>query len=198
MKLNDNKYLAQQLKEGKEVAYDFLMDNYYKSLCGYAYSLTNDIYLSEDIVQNVLLRIWNKRDKINPDLSIKSYLYKSVYNEFIDTNRKEKKVTLLEKCHIESLTEIIEDDSKEIEKFIKILNKEIDKLPKKCRKVFLMNKKEGLTYVEISEFLNISSKTVEGHMTRAMKHLSNKLKGGFDEIILYIAFRLKKETKKSV
>lgn len=176
VKLNDNKYLAKQLKKGKELAYNFLMDNYYKPLCAYAYSLTNDVYLSEDIVQNVLLKIWTKRKNINPELSIKSYLYKSVYNEFIDLNRKQKKVTILQKVHIENLIEIVEDNPKDLEKFIKILNKEIDKLPQKCRRIFLMNKREGLTYTEISEFLNISIKTVEGHMTRAMKFLSTNLK----------------------
>lgn len=188
MNLSDNKFLAKQLIAGKESAYDFLVDNYYKLLCAYAYSLTNDIYLSEDIVQNVFVRIWSKRQKINPELSIKSYLYKSVYNEFIDVNRKNKAVSYLEKKHIDSLTDVIEDNSNDIENLIKILNQEIEKLPKKCKKVFLMNKKEGLTHIEIAKYLNISTKTVEGHMTRAMKLLSKKLGDYASSFILYLMF----------
>lgn len=185
MNLNDNKFLAKQLIAGKENAYDFLVDSYYKQLCAYAYSLTNDVYLSEDIVQNVFVRIWSKRHKINPELSIKSYLYKSVYNEFIDVNRKNKAVSYLEKKHIDSLTEVIEEHSNDLEKLIRILNQEIEKLPKKCKKVFLMNKKEGLTHIEIAEYLNISTKTVEGHMTRAMKLLNKKLGSYANSLLLF-------------
>lgn len=188
MNLSDNKFLAKQLIAGKESAYDFLADSYYKLLCAYAYSLTNDVYLSEDIVQNVFVRVWSKRHKINPNLSIKSYLYKSVYNEFIDVNRKNKTVSYLEKKHIDSLTDVIEDNSNDIERLIKVLNQEIEKLPNKCKKVFLMNKKEGLTHIEIAEYLNISTKTVEGHMTRAMKLLSKKLGDYANSFILYLMF----------
>lgn len=188
MKFNDNTFLAKQLKAGKESAYEFLMDTYYKPLCAYAYSLTNDVYLSEDIVQNVLVKVWNKKEKINPQLSIKSYLYKSVYNEFIDTTRKTKSISILQKKHIEGLVEVVENESNDIEKLIKILNQEIEKLPIKCKRVFLMNKKEGLTYTEISEYLNISTKTVEGHMTRAMKLLNEKLRGNISTFILSLVF----------
>jgi RNA polymerase sigma factor (sigma-70 family) len=55
------------------------------------------------------------------------------------------------------------------------VDKQINELPPKCREIFLLNKKEGLTHLEISEYLNISTKTIEGHMTRAFKILRNKL-----------------------
>ena len=91
-----NLFLAQRLISGDSKAYDFLMDFYYQNLCGYAQSLCNDRDMSEDIVQNVFVKIWVKRKKINPDLSIKSYLYKSVYNEFINQYRKNIPVIYLE------------------------------------------------------------------------------------------------------
>ena len=92
-----NQQLAQRLILGDCKAYDFLMNYYYQLLCVYAQSLCNDRDMAEDIVQNVFVKIWVKRKKINPDLSIKSYLYKSVYNEFINQYRKNKPVIFLEK-----------------------------------------------------------------------------------------------------
>ena len=71
-----------------------------------------------------------------------------------------------------------------------MVNKEIENLPKKCKKVFILNKKEGLTHTEISEHLGISLKTIEGHMTRAFKILEEKL-GPKMETILFILFDFK-------
>ena len=89
MSLNKDFILMENLKKGDYESFTFLMDKYYKSLCGYAKLLTNDYYKSEDIVQNVFIKIWVNRNKINSHVTIKRYLYKSVYNEFIDQYRKE-------------------------------------------------------------------------------------------------------------
>ena len=76
---------------------------------------------------------------------------------------------------------------------IRCLNAEIEKLPKKCKHIFLLNKKEGLTHIEISEYLNISIKTVEGHITKAFKILEEKLG---DQMLswLFLFFNFKKNT----
>lgn len=182
--------LIHRLKTGDSKAYDFLMESYYKLLCGYAYSLTKDHAHAEDIVQNVFATIWTKRKKLNPELSIKSYLYKSVYNEFIDQYRKNKPVIYLEKKYLEALDEIIESEQGNFEELIQLVNKEIDKLPTKCKRIFLLNKKEGLTHIEISEYLNISLKTVEGHITRAFKTLEKKLVAKIKPI-LFLLYGLK-------
>ena len=68
------------MKLGNSKAYDFLMDSFYKKLCSYAYTLSHDHFVSEDIVQNVFVEVWSNKKNINPSFSIKSYLYKSVYN----------------------------------------------------------------------------------------------------------------------
>jgi RNA polymerase sigma-70 factor (family 1) len=170
-----NSFLAHRLISGDSKAYYFLMEFYYQSLCAYAQSLCKDHDFAEDIVQNVFVKMWDKRKKINPDLSIKSYLYKSVYNEFIDQYRKNKLVVYLEKKYFEAIDLVVDIESEELEGLIKLMNAEIENLPSKCREIFLMNKKEGLTHTEISEYLNLSIKTVEGHITRAFKILTEKL-----------------------
>ena len=187
-----NQQLAQRLILGDCKAYDYLMNSYYQRLCVYAQSLCNDHNMAEDIVQNVFVKVWDKRKKINPDLSIKSYLYKSVYNEFINQYRKNKPVIYLEKKYFEAIDLVVDIEPEELESLIKLMNAEIENLPSKCKEIFLMNKKEGLTHTEISEYLNISTKTVEGHITRAFKILTEKL-GTKMEAVLFLLFNVNKQ-----
>lgn len=172
------------------------MDTYYSKLCVYAHTLTNDHSNAEDIVQSVFVNVWVTRKKINSKFSIKNYLYRSVYNSFIDQYRKNKPVIHLEKKYLEALDSVIENESLDLDYLIQLLNKEIDKLPSKCMEIFLLNKKEGLTHTEISEHLNISTKTIEGHMTRAFKILSKKL-GNKIKPMLFLLFGFQTKSKKS-
>lgn len=179
------------LKNGDSKAYTFLVDTYHHKLCLYAFSLTNDHDLSEDIVQNVFIRIWEVRKKLKDEFNFKSYLYRSVYNEFIDQYRKDKNVLALEKKHIDALSFIVEEeDEKSLERLIKLIKKEIQNLPPKCKQTFLLSKHEGLTNVEIADYLNISIKSVEGHITKAFsilrKTLGDKVNG-----LLFLLFRVK-------
>ncbi|SHE74862.1 RNA polymerase sigma-70 factor, ECF subfamily [Arenibacter palladensis] len=196
MKNHKNLFLAQRLISGDPKAYDLLMDSYYQNLCAYVQSLCHDHSMAEDIVQNVFVKVWVKRKKINPDLSIKSYLYKSVYNEFINQYRKNKPVIYLEKKYFEAIDLVVDIEPEELESLIKLMNIEIENLPSKCKEIFLMNKKEGLTHTEISEYLNISVKTVEGHITRAFKILTEKL-GTKMEAVLFLLFNFNKQNRQT-
>ena len=169
------------------------MNNYYKNLCGYANLFTKDPSKSEDIVQNVFVKLWIYRNKIDSKIPLKRYLYKSVYNEFIDQYRKNKSIISLEEKHLNAVDIVIENNDVNIEKLMKTVNKEIEKLPKKCKKVFLLNKKDGLTHIEIAEHLEISTKTVEGHITRAFKILNQKLGDNIKSLfIILFDFKLLK------
>jgi len=181
---------VEKLKKGDYNAYTLLMNNYYKNLCGYANLFTKDPSKSEDIVQNVFVKLWIYRKKVDSNIPIKRYLHKSVYNEFIDQYRKNKSVVTLEEKHLKAINTIIDDNSFDIEKLMTRVNDEIEKLPEKCKKVFILNKKEGLTHDEIAEYLQISKKTVEGHITRAFKVLNQKL-GKKIKSILIILFDFK-------
>jgi RNA polymerase sigma-70 factor (ECF subfamily) len=177
---------VEKLKNGDNNAYTLLMNDYYKNLCGYANLFTKDPSKSEDIVQNVFVKIWIYRKKIDPNIPIKKYLYKSVYNEFIDQYRKNKPVISLEEKYLKVIDTIIDDNSLDIEKLMMNVNREIDKLPEKCKRVFILNKKEGLTHDEIAEYLQISTKTVESHITRAFKILNQKLGNKIKNILIII------------
>lgn len=187
---NDNDFLHERLRIGDEKAYDFLMDNYYTKLCAYARSLTKDSETAEDIVQNVMANIWSRRKIIKYKKAVSSYLYKSVYNEFLSQFRNKTKVIYLEKKYIEALDTLVEIESPDMDRLLKIVNQEIDNLPQKCKQVFILNKKEGLTHIEISEHLGISLKTIEGHMTRAFKILEKRV-GKKTKTILFLLFGFK-------
>ncbi len=190
MKYTDDLLLSKRLSSGDSKAYDYLMDKHYQNLCTYAYTLIDDEDKAKDIVQNVFVKLWINRKKIDPKYAIKNFLYKSVYNEFIDQYRKKKPVIYLEKRYLEAIDLVIENDENNFDELIDLVNKEIDNLPNKCKKVFLLNKKEGLTHTEISEHLGISIKTIEGHMTRAFKILEERL-GPKTKTILFILFDFK-------
>ncbi|WP_335965739.1 RNA polymerase sigma-70 factor [Galbibacter sp. PAP.153] len=174
------------LKKGDEKAYEYLVDIYYQKLYAYAISLINDKDIAEDIVQNVLIKTWQFRKNLNAKYSIQGFLYKSVYNEFINTYQKSKATTLLHYKYLESLEKITtQADENKIEYFFSIVSKEIEKLPPKCQRIFMLSKKEGLTNNEIAEHLSISTKTVEAQISKAYNLLREKLAKQYEAILLF-------------
>jgi len=192
---NDNDILIESLKNGDEKAYTYLIDTYHHKLCVYANSLVKNVYSAEDIVQNVFIKVWEQRTRLKTNHAIKSFLYKLVYNEFIDLYRKNQSLFSLEKSYYDALNSIVmEDDSESLQHVINAVNKEIQNLPPKCKEVFILSKKEGLTNIEIAEHLDVSIKTVEAQITKAFSILRSSL----DEKIknfLFLLFSVKKNLR---
>ncbi|WP_209404923.1 RNA polymerase sigma factor [Pseudozobellia sp. WGM2] len=177
---DDNQQLITALKEGRAAAFNHLVDMYHHKLCIYAFSLIHDQDAAEDIVQNVFVRTWQKRNKLKSNFSIKSFLYRSVYNEFIDQYRKQKPFFPLEKKYIDAISEIVEEEKPSLERILKLVRQEIQKLPPKCKEVFLLSKEEGLSNIEIAEYKNVSIKAVEGHLRKAFNLLRKSFDGKLD------------------
>tara|TARA_R110002049_G_scaffold28018_4_gene96619 strand:- start:25485 stop:26081 length:597 start_codon:yes stop_codon:yes gene_type:complete len=187
MDFTDNQTLTESLRIGDEKAYMHLLNKFHRQLHAYALTLTHDPAMAQDIVQNVFLKTWKSRKKLNPEFSIRNFLYKSVYNEFINTYQRNKAMMLLHQKYVESTHEIVENtDDGAIAKMITIINTEIQKLPPKCQKVFILSKKEGLTNNEISEHLDISVKAVEAQITKAFGILKKKLGRKYETILVLI------------
>lgn len=198
MKFDDfhnNNVLIEALRSGDESAYAYLIETYHHKLCVYANSLVKNVYSAEDIVQNVFIRIWEQRTRLKTDHALKSFLYKLVYNEFIDLYRKNQSLFSLEKSYYEALNGIVnEDDSESFQRVLNVVNKEIQNLPPKCKQVFILSKKEGLTNIEIAEHLDVSIKTVEAQITKAFSILRSSL----DEKVKNILFLLFGKKKKFI
>jgi len=175
--ISNQKKLLKQLKKGNTNAYTQLVDLFYKSLCDYASNLTRDQYGFEDMVQNVIIKLWQRRKILDEDFNLKSYLYRSVYNEFIDNYRRSSTISILEKKYFDGVELYFNDnDEEENKRLLVLIDEEIDKLPEKCKKTFLLSKKEGLSYLEIAEFRNVSVNTVEKQMVKAYAIIRKKIK----------------------
>lgn len=184
----NNSGIIESLKKGDENAYSYLVKMYHKPLFVYALNLTNDHAQSEDIAQIVFLKTWEFRKRLKPDYSIKSFLYKSAYNEFINQYHRNRALSALEKLYTEALEETIDDSNTELlERKIALVTEGIKNLPQKCKETFLLSKKEGLTNIEIAEHLNVSIKTVEGQITKAFSIL-RKTASEKMESILFLMF----------
>lgn len=180
---NNLKLLVKDLNNGKEKAYEFLVDTYGDRMYAYALTLVKNPPLAKDIVQNVFLNTWKFRKKLSSEYEIKNFLFRSVHNEFINQYQKDKAQMLLQYKYVEALNQIVEEsDENSIIQMVKIVYNEIEKLPPKCKEVFCLSKKDGLTNNEISHHLGISIKTVEAQITKAFQILRAKLGEQFESI----------------
>jgi len=173
------------IREGNEKSLNELFREINSSLYYYAYYITEDHVVSEEIVQDVFIKIWQDRNKIKINGSLKSYLYKATRNQSINhlIHKKTKKYavnilfpennwhTLEDVCDSEDY--IIEKiEAKETENTIK---KIIDTLPAQCRRVFLLSRFEEKSNPEIAIQLKISVNTVKTHIYKALDLIKKEL-----------------------
>ena len=182
----NEKVLWELIKQNDNKALQMLFDLHYKSMCYYAIQFVKQMPEAEDIVQSVFIKLWTKRDSITINTSLKSYLYRSVYNNYIDEFRKGKqKEKYLESLKYDTLTEhIAVEDSLELQEKIDKIKILVDTLSPRCKEVLLLSKHEGYKHREIAEKLEISVKTVESLMSTAFK----KIRDGFEGNDLFFIF----------
>lgn len=160
-------------------AFELIYRKYYKSLNGYAYSYLKHAQDAEDVVQTVFLKIWANRESWDPPGTVKQYLFAAVRNEALNVLRHEQVIDKAE----EEITHIVKQQlsptpsatDPEAEELRKAIQKGIDQLPPKCRQIFMLNRRNGLTYSEIAEDLDVSVNTVATQMGRALKSLRKQL-----------------------
>jgi RNA polymerase sigma-70 factor (ECF subfamily) len=157
-------------------AFEGLFKQYYAKLVVYACKYVSDVDIAREIVQEFFVRLYEKRQTINIDTSVKSYLFRSVYNCCINyINQKNIQNRHLRNIDLERTEEEnLENEIHAIELQQRIFEV-IDGLPAKCRMIFKMNRLEGLKNEEIAEQLNLSKRTVETQISKALKILRQKL-----------------------
>ena len=157
-----------------ESNFEQVFKSYFGPLCNYVNSYIKDWENSREIVQGVFLKIWEGRDNLEINTSVKSYLYSSVRNRMIDHIRSDKKA----KEYADTLDpEGISNEEKEMDSFLirEEILKSMEKMKPKTKKIFALSKMEGLTYAEIASYLNISKRAVEDNVAKALKHLKEDL-----------------------
>lgn len=168
--------LTQKMCRGDSDAFASLFRKYYEPLYRFAGRFVKDQQTSESIVQDVFVKIWENKAKIELKSNIKSYLYASVKNHSLNFLRREKFVLhTLNDAESEPGSSIEPVRGLERKELIEAVHKAVEKLPFQRRQIFIMKKYENLTYEEIAEIQNISINTVKTQMKRALQSLRQNL-----------------------
>jgi len=178
MQINSDKKILLKIKNGDIASFERLFREYYQNLCNYVFSIIKDMDTSEEIIQDLFFNIWEKHEQLSINSSIKAYLFRSAYNNTISYLRHEAVVNR-HFNEIKANSVIAQPDAFETFKVFELneaLNKAINELPKRYKQIFIMNRFEGMKYIEIAEKLSISVKTVEAAISKSLKILRNKLK----------------------
>lgn len=170
--------ISQSIRRGDMVAFEVLFKTYYGELCNYAYRYFRDKDTAEEVVQDLFYKLWEKKETLVIRSSIRSYLYRSVYNNSMMLLREKATRKTTNKLPVNS--EMIPGDEPDIRlqtnELDQIVQTTLSSMPQKVRKIFEMSRFEGLKYKEIALRLLISIKTVEANMGKALKLFRENLK----------------------
>ena len=154
-----------------------LFRSHFTGLCYFAQKYVKDFETAKEIVQDAYISMWEKRETIDMERAVKSYLAMVIHNKcsnYLRDNRKFDKYIL----DIENLPDVPEYESSDslVADELKIrIDSAINELPEKCREIFVLNRYENLKYQEIADKLQISVKTVETQMSKALQHMRIRL-----------------------
>ncbi len=169
-----NENIIWRLKSNDKTALQVLFDQYFGMLCNIALRYTKNRDAAKDVVQGVFIKFWEKRHQLDITSSEKSYLCRMTINEAISYLRKEKKHLHDELAFDISDYKNAEDKVVQTET-VQTIHQAIDTLPPRCQLIFKMSRFEEMTYKEIAVQLDISPKTVEHQMGKALKILRKLL-----------------------
>lgn len=181
-----------------DAAFEVFFKKHYPHLCVYCkFKFGFDIALAEDVVTTSFIKLWEARQTLVAGASPKSYLYKIINNTSFNTLKHEK----VKKQHAQDVLKTTSEDveasgfdSVDLKQLRADMNAAISDLPEQMRQVFELSRFEGLKYAEIAGRLNISVKTVETQMSRALAKLRGRLSGylSFFFIVLTLSLLIKK------
>jgi RNA polymerase sigma-70 factor (ECF subfamily) len=173
---NDNS-IFEAIKKDDHGAYEMVFREYYRPMAAYAFRFLHNLTESENIVQDVFLRLWQKRREIMITSSLQNYLFRSVKNHCINYIEHEKIKTGYQALVIKNEADRSEYSEFFFEYGLRMkIEAAIAALPQKRQDIFRLAREEGLKYREIADQLKISVKTVETQMTLALKQLRESLK----------------------
>jgi len=178
--LENEEEILLQLKQGDAHAFDLIYKHYSFKIYRNILRLVKQEEVAEEILQDVFMRVWEKRESLSVETSFKSYLFRVGHNLVMDLFRRAAfDRDLL--SHIVSIsTELYHptDELMDLKDTQVLLNEAIEALPPQRKKIYLLCKIEGKSYQEVSELLNVSTSTISDHIVKATKtvreHLSDK------------------------
>ncbi|OKS88631.1 RNA polymerase sigma-70 factor [Mucilaginibacter polytrichastri] len=180
------------LKDDSEAVFEQLYKTYFRQLHAYAFTILKDWDVAEEVVQGLFLQFWENR-KWSTAVSLKAYLYKSIYHDCLNYIRRQKVALKYQTFTAYAMKNETDDAAGRLNlsELEKDLDSALDKLPDKCREVFQLSRFEELKYKEIADHLDISVKTVETHIGKALRILKKEMQAYLPLIIMMLFNRFR-------
>lgn len=163
--------LMDRMRSGDTAAFKLIYNKYWNQLYYSAYNILKDQQICEDVIQEIFINLWNKRELIEIKISLKAYLFASTRYEVY---RQIRYGSVHEEL-FENVYERMETHSEygniEHRELLSQINSIVDKLSSKCKVVYKLSREEQLTHKQIASQLDISTKTVENHLNKALRQL---------------------------
>jgi len=170
-----NEYILQRVIQGDQVAFAELYNHYKTPAIKFCVSLVKDEEEAENIIQDVFIKIWEKRGQINPDLNFGSYLFTCLRNLAFDHFKKMEKSQTVKQQYYERMQSMDTDDTYIEEAKIVYLRAGIAALSEKRKIILKLNVEEGKSYQEIAEMMRISKNTVKNQLVKAKQFLRERV-----------------------
>ena len=170
---NDDILLLNLIKEGDKLAFKHLFETYFTPLCRFMHVYISDKAVVEELALDIFVYVWENRTTLQIQLSFKAYLFQAARNRCLNVLRQKKKTISLDE--VDKDVADVEEMSLENDELYRLIQEAVFALPEKCKEVFELSRNENLSNKEIAERLNISVKTVEAQITKALKRIKDFL-----------------------
>ena len=168
--------LFSKIRNNDSDAFRVLFERYYQKLLAIAINIVHDLALAKDIVQEVFFQIWAKRKTLSQPAQPEAYLKRATVNRALNKIKSRNRVTTLKAAPEKESHSSHPGHIVEASELDQVIQQTLAELPERCRLIFIMKRIEGRSLKEIAELLDISTKTAENQITKALKALKNALK----------------------
>ena len=175
MVLIEGEILLARVKQGDHNAMKELFMSYYDLAFVTVRRIINDIGVTEDITQDIFIDIWTKRDSISITSSLGSYIKRMAINKSLNHIRKAKKLLFTDGFDNDMPVSYNVDSIMDAASLEEHIHKSVDLLPEQCKLIFILSRFEEMSNREIAEHLNLSIKTIENQMTKALRSLKQAI-----------------------
>jgi RNA polymerase sigma-70 factor (ECF subfamily) len=179
---HEEQQMIRLLKEGDGRAYQYLYDRYYTLLCAIAYEYMTDRFLSENLVDELIFHLWEKRETIEITTSLRSYLIRAIRNRCINALHRERREIAFSAMNVDEYETILSPESGDYPLAVLLeseledkISQAIENLPPDYRRIFKMSRFENKPYGQIAEEVGISVSTVKYYIKNALLRLKDEL-----------------------
>jgi len=161
----------------ERAAFETIFRSRYQALVGFGARYTGSVATAEEVVQEVFLSLWRQRAGMPPADKLGAYLYRAVHNRALNLVRHERVIRTRNAEFVEPPLSAAADETLLREEAEHVVQTAVDRLPERCRLIFILSREQKLTYAQIAEVAGVSIKTVETQMGRALRSLRKALAG---------------------